>query len=144
MHLRMIVSALFLFTTACTAPASDPSSQNPGDTGDEVGEVNHASLPGGDVDGQRDAVPMDGLEIDLSNPGDAEEEPFEVIMPQEPEQPANPDLPECLEIPGAAGCAGEPVAPNLEDWECPDGWRALEVSETTGHSHCAATSIGLP
>lgn len=82
MYLRIIVSALFLFATACTAPVSDPSSQNPSDTGDEVGEVNHASLPGADVDGKRDAVPMDGLEIDLSNPGE-EEAPFEVIMPQE-------------------------------------------------------------
>ena len=107
MRLRILVSVLFLFATACSAPVSEPG-QSPDGSLDDVGEINQATLPGGDVDDKRDAVPVDGLEVDITPPGENEEPQEELLMPQEPQEPEAPNLPDCLDAPGAAGCAGAP------------------------------------
>lgn len=87
----------------------------------DVGEVMYVDFFIGDVDGKWFGVFMDGLEIDMFNLVEFEED-GEILFLLEFEMVVLLNLLECLEVFGVVGCVGEFVLLNFDDWECLDNW----------------------
>ena len=131
MRLALISSGLIFVMAGCSSSTTSTdyeSEQAPG-------EHQVANLPADDIADRGGARVLDNIEVDLADLGHAEEAP-PVDLPLAPDTPTAPQLPECLDITGATGCAALPAPPEFSNWECPEQWRAVSVSEATGHTYC--------